>query len=307
MPTPHAPTRAVLILVTVVLFLIWSNSFVAMSYLLGTERQAARLDWVTLTTARFAPVTVLSAVYLALFRRKAAIAVLRRHFGRCLASGLLGVTAYSLCLYWGIQHGIPAPIASLLTALSPLYLLGLGAIFLGERLTFRKALGFLIAFFGLAAVALSHGGLRFAALVPVVVAACAPLVWAIQTTLSKPVSREVPADVWTAAYLVLGGLPMLAALPWAGGAELLALDGTGWLAVAFLSLACTVLGFGLWSWLLVHLPASTLGFTVFLNPPLALLSQAVLATFFPATFVFVLSVPEVVGCGVVLAGMAIAL
>jgi drug/metabolite transporter (DMT)-like permease len=289
-----------------VLFLLWSNSFVAMSYLLGTERHPARLDWVGLASARFAPVTVICIVYLATFRRRETLHVIQHRFLRCLAGGLLAVTAYSLCLYWGMQRGIPAPVASLLTALSPLYLMILGAAVLGERLTARKLVGFAVALVGLGAVSASRGGFTLAALAPIGVAALAPLGFAIQTTLSKPISREVLPDVWTACYLVLGGLPLCLALPWAGGAELLTMDGAGWSALAFLGLGCTLAGFALWSWLLVHLPASTLGFTVFLNPPLALASQLVLATLFPATFVFHLSEWELGGCGVVLMGLWIA-
>lgn len=303
---PKPPSRALLLLATLGLFLLWSNSFVAMSYLLGSERHPAQMDWISLTVARFAPVTVLAALYLALARPTHAISVFRNHFWRCLASGFLGVTVYSFCLYWGIAHGIPAPIASLLTALSPLYLMILGVAVLGERLNLRKCFGFVIASAGLSVVALARGGFTVVALAPVAIAAVAPLVWAIQTTLSKPISRDIPADVWTASYLVLGGLPMLVAVPWVGGAEMLALNAGGWAALAFLSGACTLLGFGLWSWLLVYLPASTLGFTVFLNPPLAMLSQWALARLFPDTFVFNLSQDEVVGCGLVLVGLAVA-
>ena len=301
-----SPSRALLIVATLGLFLLWSNSFVAMSYLLGSERHPAQMDWISLTIGRFAPVTIVAGLYLGIARRSQAILVFRHHFWRCLASGFLGVTVYSFCLYWGIAHGIPAPIASLLTALSPLYLMILGALVLREPLTVRKMVGFGVALAGLSVVAVARGGFSAVALAPIAIAAVAPLVWAIQTTLSKSISRDVPADVWTASYLVLGGLPMLLALPWFGGAEMLALNAAGWASLAFLSGACTLLGFALWSWLLVYLPASTLGFTVFLNPPLAMLSQWTLARVFPDTFVFALSQDELAGCGLVLVGLAVA-
>ncbi len=301
------PSRALLAVVTLLLFLLWSNSFVAMSWVLGSEHAPARLDWVGLTSARYLPVTLSASLYLLLFRREQTSKVLRTHFVRGLIAGLLAVPTYSFALYWGIAQGIPAPIASLLTALSPLYLLILGALFLGEPLTRWKVGGFAVSFVGLILVAAARGGLTLQGLAPVAIAATAPLSWALQTALSKPISRQVPADVWTATYLVLGGVPLLLGLPWLGGEQVLALDLSGWAAVSYLSFGCTILGFALWSWLLVHVPASSLGFTVFLNPPLALLSQLALSRLFPGSFVFALRPGELAGCAVVLVGLGVAL
>ena len=47
------PRPWVLASVALFLFLIWSNSFIAVSFLLGGEGTAARLDWVSLSLARF--------------------------------------------------------------------------------------------------------------------------------------------------------------------------------------------------------------------------------------------------------------
>ena len=67
-----------------------------------------------------------------------------------------------------------------------------------------------------------------------------------------------------------------------------------------------MLGFAVWTWLLKHLPASTVGFTVFLNPPLTTTSKFLLASFFPATFLFVISPREWLGGAITLAGLAVA-
>ncbi len=297
--------RALLVLATLVLYLLWSNSFVAMSYLLGAEHASARLDALGLTQARYLPVTPVAAAWLLLARREY-LPLLWSYRWRLLFAGLLAVPAYGLCLYWGIRQGIPAPVASLLTALSPLYLMVLGAAVLGERLGGRKLLGFAVAAVGLGLVATARGGASVTALLLVVVAAGAPLSWALVTVLGKPLASQLPADVWTAGYLVAGGLPLLLALPWSA-APVLALDATGWGAVLYLSLGCTLVGFVLWTWIAARLPASSAGFTVFLNPPMSLASQVALAALFPATFVFNLRPLELAGEGVVLAGMAIAL
>lgn len=310
MMSPHLqqthPSNRRLGLVALALFGVWSNSFIAMSFLLGTERVAARLDWRGLTTGRFAPVTLIAACYAFGWHRAAAVATLRAHFGRLVLCGLLSVPLYSVALYWGMAQGVPAPIASLTTSVSPLFLLILGALVLGERLTARSVAGFVTSCAGLALIAGAREGSGVASWLPVIVAACAPAAWAVQTTLSKPLSDRIPPLLWTALYLVVGGIPLLIALPWVGGDQLLALDLPGWGALLYLSIACTVGGFAAWAWLLRYLPASTTGLTVFLNPPLTFGSKALLAIAFPATFVFRTSWIEALGSVVVLAGLGVA-
>ena len=70
------------------------------------------------------------------------------------------------------------------------------------------------------------------------------------------------------------------------GGPMLALDATGWTAVLYLSVLCPLLGYWIWTWLLRHLPASTLGFTVFFNPPLTTTSKMLLSLLFPAVFIW---------------------
>lgn len=93
--------------VALALFLVWSNSFVAASYLLGSERVAARFDWVGLAVARFAFISPICLGWCLLWRRREALGLLRRHRRRLLAGALLAVPCYNLALYYGQQHGVP--------------------------------------------------------------------------------------------------------------------------------------------------------------------------------------------------------
>lgn len=292
---------------TLFLFLVWSNSFVAIGYLLGSDAAPARFDWVGLTAARFAPAAVIALAYCFLRRRAQALALVRAHPLRLLVCGLCGVPAYNLALYYGQQHGVPAPVASLTTTLAPLFLLILGAVFLGERLTARRALGFLVALAGMVLIAgaKERGDERPYALL-LMITAVAPLSWSIYSAASKPVVARSPVT-WTFLAIGAGTLPLFAVLPFRGGPQMLALDAPGWAALLFLSLGCTVLGFAVWTWLLKHLPASTVGFAVFLNPPLTTVSKATLALLLPATFAFTILPREWAGGAVVLGGVAIAL
>lgn len=290
------------------LFLIWSNSFVAISYLLGGEGAAASLDWVSLAVARFVPVGPVCLAYCLLFRRRESLALVRRHPWRTAAGGLLAVPGYNLALGYGQQHGVPPPVASLTSALLPLFVMLLAAAFLGERLTRRRIVAFLVSVAGLVVIAAGKGDPGAIAEYGLVlgVTALAPLSWSLYSIVSKPVTAAGSPLVWTYVTIGAGSLPLLAILPWAGGPELLAMPAAGWAALLYLSLLCTLLGYAVWVWLLRHLPASTVGFTVFLNPPLTTASKLVLSLAFPAVFLWRMNAAEWLGGGLALAGLAMA-
>lgn len=290
------------------LFLIWSNSFVAISYLLGGEGAVASLDWVSLPVARFVPVGPLCLGYCLLVRRRESLALVRRHPWRTVFGGLLAVPGYNLALSYGQQHGVPPPVASLTTALVPLFVMLLAAAFLGEALTRRRIVAFGVSLSGLVVIAAGRGDVGSIVEYGLVIAvtALAPLAWSVYSILSKPVTAAGQPLLWTYVTIAAGSLPLLAILPWAGGSELLALPAAGWAALLYLSLLCTLLGYAVWVWLLRHLPASTVGFTVFLNPPLTTVSKLVLSLLFPAVFVWRMNAAEWLGGGLALAGLAMA-
>ena len=114
------------------------------------------------------------------------------------------------------------------------------------------------------------------------ITALAALSWAGYTILSKPAAAVAAPLDWTFLSIGMGSLPLVAALPWRGGADLARLDAPGWAALLFLSVLCTLVGYAVWIWLLRHLPASSVGFFSFLNAPLTAVSKLALAALFPA-------------------------
>ncbi|MEM7049714.1 MAG: DMT family transporter [Acidobacteriota bacterium] len=293
------------IVIALGLFAIWSNTFIAIGYLLGAELSAARFDAVGLTVARALPSGLVCSLYCFGFRPRESIALLRRHGFRLALCGLLVVPIYNLCLFLGQEHGVAAPIASITTALAPLFILVLSVIFLGESKTPQKLAGLALSLLGMATIAAAHptGG-NYGLMVAVT--ALAPLSWSIYSVICKPLTREVSPLLLTYLPISLGTLPLLAIAPFKGLPEMVALDSTGWAAVLYLSLLATVLGFALWTYLLRSLPASTVGLTVFLNPPMTLLSKAALASLLPAVFTFRILPLEWLGGGLALAGLAVA-
>jgi len=311
---PEAGTKSVqpLLLAAIVfgLFLIWGNSFIAMSYLLGSEVSEPRFDWVSLSVARFLPAALIGATYCFVWRRRESIEIVKAHPIRLLVCGVLMVPAYNLAINYGQQHGVPAPIASVTTTLLPLFVLVLSRIFLRETITRRQLLGFAVSVAGMVVIATVRPGSDiardgFARLLAIT--ALAPASWAVYSIVSKPVISKVSPVLWTFLGISVGALPLALIAPFRGLPEMARLDLYGGAALLFLSLFCTVLGFVIWTWLLRHLNASTVGLTVFLNPPLTTLSKLALQMLLPASFLFTIGPGEIAGGIVVLLGLAIAM
>ena len=266
------------------------------------------MSWVTLTVARFAVAGGVCGVYCAIWRRRESVEVLRQHWRRLVLCGTLAVPLYNFCLYYAQEHGIAPPIASLTTTLVPLFVMLLSALFLGERLSARQGIGLAIAGAGMFLVATARqSGLTLEYPLLLAIAAMAPLSWSTLTVLSKPVAGTVSPVLWSFLSVVAGTVMVLPLLPGATWSDMAALDGGGWAALLYLALPCTILGFVVWTWLLRRLPASTVGFTVFLNPPLTTLSKWALALALPAVFTFTVVAKEILGGALALGGMAVAL
>lgn len=163
---------------------------------------------------------------------------------------------------------------SLLTVLTPVFVVGLGAAVLGERVTRAKAGGVGLAAVGTALVvagqydltAMAAGNAAGVALLLV-----ASLAWAGYTVWGLPVVRRYSA-LTAATYSALAAAPMLAVL---AALELAALDrGLGSLplgpeavfSVAYLGLAATAAAWYLWYKGLEYVPAGSVAVFFFLQP-----------------------------------------
>ena len=129
----------------------------------------------------------------------------------------------------------------------------------------------------------------------------APLCWAVYSVVVKPMLREESSLVVMFLCVTVMGLPLLA---WMGtdlgdrmcGRGPGAFGPRDWGLLLYLIGPCTLFGFPVWNWLVKHLPASTVGFTVFLNPPLTFGFSYLLQGVVPLPL-------EIAGAVVVLAGV----
>lgn len=263
-------------LLLVLTFLMWSNSFVAARLLVGDDVPAAeRIGAFDFVIARFALVG-LACCALLLFSselRRQVIAIARARPGMVTLLGALNVWVYNLAFGKG-QHRVPAGTASLIIALSPIFVFLL-AIALGqERAQLTRALGLTVALGGIYVVVVHGAGraVEGAYLGDALTLALAPLSWAVYTVLAKPLLVDHSPVATTIATLTAGSVPTLPFFFFDTGfhQKVATWGAAPWGATLFLAFGCTLLGFWFWFEALRRLPASKTAAFIFLNPPLAI-------------------------------------
>jgi drug/metabolite transporter (DMT)-like permease len=166
-----------------------------------------------------------------------------RDLGWVALCGASGMSAYQLLLNWGEVH-VPAGTASLLISVAPVFSVLLAAGFLGERVGVRVGIGSVVAVGGSALIALSGGEVGYSVAAWVVLAAAA--VQGLYHAASRPLlARYTPLEV-----------------PSAGPGPVL--------AVGFLGLLPSALGFVLWGYAVSRSTMSTATAALYLVPVVAI-------------------------------------
>lgn len=202
----------------------------------------------------------------------------------------------NLSLAWGMSAGL----SSLVLQTQAFFTMGLAFLLLGERPSRFQVGGALVAFAGIGIIALER--MAATALVPLGMTLLAALSWGLANVLTKKAGRvnALAFTVWGAlvAPIPLLGLSLLVEGP---HVVLGALQGFTWsdaALIAFLAYPATLLGGGIWSWLLGRHPASVVAPFTLLVPITGLLSgYLVLGE--------VITLVEVGGAVLVIAGLVI--
>jgi O-acetylserine/cysteine efflux transporter len=171
-----------------------------------------------------------------------------------------------LFLYLAMDTGMPTGLASLVLQSSAPFTVVLAGVLLHERLSARQLAGVGLAVAGLGGIALHRAGLGGGAtLLPVVLTLCGGLGWALGNLCNRQARTDEPFRLmlW---MTVVPPLPMLAVSLLVEGPEAIATSLTtlgsarGALALgglAFTVVVATVVGSGIWTWLMSRHPSST--------------------------------------------------
>jgi O-acetylserine/cysteine efflux transporter len=241
---------------------IWGVNFVVIK--LGLQD----VPPILLTSMRF----LLAALPLVFFVKRPQTAL-----GLVLAYGMFQFALQFAFLFIGIKLGLPAGLASLVMQLQAFFTIGLAVLMLGERPKGVQLMGALIAFGGMALVAMHLEGK--ATLLGFVLTVLGGVCWAVANIVTKKMGQVNALSLVVWGSLVATPPLMLASWIVEGGAawQLAAHSVTGKTVALLLFQAypSTILGFGIWSMLMRKYPTATVAPFSLLVPVAGMVSAAI--------------------------------
>jgi O-acetylserine/cysteine efflux transporter len=197
--------------------------------------------------------------------------------GLVLAYGMFQFALQFAFLFIGIKLGLPAGLASLVMQLQAFFTIGLAVLMLGERPKGVQLMGALIAFGGMALVAMHLEGK--ATLIGFLLAVLGGVCWAVANIVTKKMGQVNALSLVVWGSLVATPPLLLASWIVEGGAawQLAAHNVTGKTVALLLFQAypSTILGFGIWSMLMRKYPTATVAPFSLLVPVAGMVSAAI--------------------------------
>ncbi len=188
---------------------------------------------------------------------------------------LIFVFDYGL-LFWA-ERRVPSGIAAVMMATIPVFMaLGEIAFLRTQRLTFRLGLALLV---GMAGVAILVGHSMSLGEAPVDIAgACALIVAAVSWSVAATISRKLPLPsakaMSSGAQMLAGGVFLSLTAALLGefhGFHVQTVSRGAWLALAYLIIAGSIIGFTAYVWLIHHESPTKVGTYAYVNPVVAVL------------------------------------
>jgi drug/metabolite transporter (DMT)-like permease len=183
--------------------------------------------------------------------------------------GLAQAVAAKWCSLWGVQHSTAAN-AGLLMALEPGFTVALAALVLSERLSAARLTSLALGAAGAYLIVFRETGwpeLSGATVLGDGVFIVGLSLEAAYSVYSKPLSERHPPLAIAAASLAVAlpvWIPVAAADAAVHGWP--AFGVTGWLAIVYFALGCTVFGYVVWVFALRRIAAGAVALSVFVQP-----------------------------------------
>ena len=192
-----------------------------------------------------------------------------------LAYGVMWFAGYNLALN-AAEHMLDAGTSAMLINVSPILIAVLAGVILKEGFPRWLIIGSLVAFGGVALIALGSGQRSTADVAGVLLCLLAAVLAAVSVIVQKPVLRKFSAAQATWFGIVVGAV---CCLPWAGQlvAEVQAAPLPATLGLVYLGIFPTAIAFTTWAYALSLIEAGKLAATTYLVPGATILiSWAVL-------------------------------
>jgi O-acetylserine/cysteine efflux transporter len=243
------------------LILVWGFNFVVIKW--GLEGMPP----VLLAAARFF-FTAIPAIF---FFKRPSIP-----FRRIALYGLVIFSLQFALFFIGMNLGVPPGLASILMQMHVFFSLLLAVLIFHEKVRIWQIVGALVSFSGIAVAALNVEKNTSLAGFFLVIGAAA--FWGTGSAISKTLGKVnmISLVVW-GSMVAWPPLLLLSLLIEGPASALDAFKHLSWTsagAVFYLSYLSTLFAYGLWSWLIHHLPLSTVAPFTLLVPVVALISSA---------------------------------
>lgn len=256
------------VLLMLLLILFWGSSFVVVKIALREG-----LTPIAVATFRFLLAGGLFLVVL-LFKKGRKhdyrLTVEKEDVFMVLLLALTGVTIFFTAQYTGIQMAGASIAAILVCLLSPILISVLSARIFNEHLRSIQVLGIGIAAAGTLTV-VTGGTLGFQSsanfLTGTLILLSTPFLWATYSLVGKKIMEKYDAFLIVAYVNALGGL-CLVPFSLAEGSFflMLTLSLYEWLAIVFLAVTCSVLGYYIWFYVLKRVDAAVVSSFLFAEP-----------------------------------------
>ncbi len=190
----------------------------------------------------------------------------------------IGIMQFAF-LYLGMAAGMPSGLASLVLQASAPFTVLIAGVFLRERISGRQGIGIVVAVLGLAAIAVHRA--QVAALLPILLTVCGALGWALGNVASRKAMAPNPLHL-TLWMSVVPPIPMLVLALFVEGPSRIGeslrtaftLDALpSVLALTYIVLVATVVGYGIWTSLMARYPSSTVAPFSMLVPVVGVLAS----------------------------------
>jgi len=267
METISHPRTWKLLLAFAVIYFVWGSTFLAIR--VGVREVPPFL----LAGLRFLVAGIV--LYLWMRAKGTSSPTAREWAGASLLAVLIFVLDYGL-LFWA-ERRVPSGIAAVMMAMIPLFMaLSEILIIKSQRLTARLGFALLVGVAGVAVLVSRSANFGD---VPIDTAGAAALVvaavsWSVASSLARRLPLPAAKAMSSGAQMLAGGFFLTLTALLLGefhGFHFQAVSGKAWLALAYLIVAGSIVGFTAYVWLVHHQSPTKVGTYAYVNPVVAVL------------------------------------
>jgi drug/metabolite transporter (DMT)-like permease len=264
-------SRLKFLTIMLVMVVVWALAFPFIK--IGLEE----LSYINLTIMRFF-IVCLILPFILIFGKKRISKLHKKDIFPIFLLGFFGVMVYHIGLNYGEQYISPSA-ASLIIAIIPVQIVILAFIFLKEKISLIKALGVLIAMFGVVVISIwgkAESNLKVEYIFGAIAVLIAALMGALYTVSGKKLLDRYTGLSLTVYAILLGSIGLIPFLSYSFIEQVSKMSVNVWFAVIFLGVFSTIVGYVIWYVALENRTASEISIFLYAIPVFSTLFSYIL-------------------------------